>query len=289
VTRSKNTAPRIESFGGDAKAYDRYLDGPRGRLRFEAAFEHLSEAFPALRETSELRILDAGGGTGRMAVRLAQLGHRVRLLDPSPHMIDLARGRATAAGAEVGARLSWTLGAIGDPAADVGSGYDLVIAHNVLEYVADPGEAVQALADAGADGGYVSLLCANRLSQPLALARKGGDSASVRAAMGEHRFPTELFGGWRTEFDPRDLATLARDAGLHQLALRGVSVLGVSAASFGATPDEERAWLEIELRVGREEAYLGVARYLQCIARRGARADATPSIGNDGDGRLSGA
>ena len=43
-------------------------------------------------------ILDAGSGPGRYAVALAQAGHRVSLLDLSPHCLELAQEWARVAG-----------------------------------------------------------------------------------------------------------------------------------------------------------------------------------------------
>ncbi|MCM3925530.1 class I SAM-dependent methyltransferase [Frankia sp. AiPs1] len=42
------------------------------------------------------RVLDAGCGTGRVAIRLAELGHRCVGVDVDPSMLDVARDRSTA-------------------------------------------------------------------------------------------------------------------------------------------------------------------------------------------------
>jgi SAM-dependent methyltransferase len=42
------------------------------------------------------RVLDAGCGTGRVAIRLAELGHRCVGVDIDPSMLDVARDRSTA-------------------------------------------------------------------------------------------------------------------------------------------------------------------------------------------------
>lgn len=259
----------------DADAYERYLDSPGGQLRQAVAYAYLVEAVPGLGRraagplhTEGLRILDAGGGTGRLAVRLAALGHHVALLDPSPRMLELARERAGAADPEVGRRLAYLSGAIEDLPERAEGAYDLVTAHHVLEYVPDAQAAVSALARTVRPGGYASILCANRLSRPFRLLSADASPDAVRAALAAHRFPTELFGGWREEYSPEELAALVGCAGLEPVATFGVVVLGARTPEPTSGGDADAAWLQVEVEAGRERAYLGVARYIQCIARR---------------------
>ncbi|WP_235826472.1 class I SAM-dependent DNA methyltransferase [Candidatus Frankia alpina] len=65
----------------------------------EAAFCH--GLVPA-----ESRILDAGCGTGRVAIRLAELGHRCVGVDADPSMLEVARDRSAA--------VSWVLADLAD-------------------------------------------------------------------------------------------------------------------------------------------------------------------------------
>jgi len=55
-------------------------------LTMRSLKEHLSAA-PA-------HVLDVGGGPGRYAIALAQLGHRVTLLDAASGCLELARKKA---------------------------------------------------------------------------------------------------------------------------------------------------------------------------------------------------
>ena len=61
-----------ERFESGAAKYAAYLQTPEGRLRLDLAFANLQEFLPPA--TSGLRALDIGGGTGAIAVHLAQLG-----------------------------------------------------------------------------------------------------------------------------------------------------------------------------------------------------------------------
>ena len=74
------------------------------------------------------RVLDAGCGTGRVAIRLAELGHDVVGVDLDQRMLDEARAAAPA--------LNWVLADLAD--LDLaGPGFDLVVmAGNVMPLVA---------------------------------------------------------------------------------------------------------------------------------------------------------
>ena len=78
-------------------------------------------------------VLDVGCGTGFLALRLAELGHRVDGVDLSAQMIEQARGKAEQAALEIDFR-------VGD-AADLdcpGEAYDLVAARHVIWNLQDP-------------------------------------------------------------------------------------------------------------------------------------------------------
>ena len=60
---------------------------------------------PVLRRTGRAcDVLDIGGGTGGFAVRVAELGHRVTVVDPSPDALAALDRRAREGGVEVTGR-----------------------------------------------------------------------------------------------------------------------------------------------------------------------------------------
>src|SRR6266436_4504574 len=86
----------FERFRTGAAKYAAYLETPEGRLRLDLAFANLQDFLP--QATSSLRVLDRGGDTGANAVRLAQLGVHVTLLDGSLPMLEFAERAAQEAG-----------------------------------------------------------------------------------------------------------------------------------------------------------------------------------------------
>ncbi|MGZ4444180.1 MAG: class I SAM-dependent methyltransferase [Nocardioidaceae bacterium] len=76
------------------------------------------------------RVLDAGCGTGRVAVRLAALGHRVTGTDVDASMLAVARCAST--------DVTWVHGDLADLPAETGGPFDLVVlAGNVVPLLAE--------------------------------------------------------------------------------------------------------------------------------------------------------
>src|SRR6476619_4866540 len=125
----------IERFQTGAAKYAAYLQAPEGRLRLDLAFANLQEFLPHTTHSS--LALDLGCGTGALAVRLAQLGIHVTLLDSSPAMLDIAKNAARDAGVTDKVVLQH-----GDATqmADLyhAQSFDVILCHNLLEYCDDP-------------------------------------------------------------------------------------------------------------------------------------------------------
>jgi S-adenosylmethionine-dependent methyltransferase len=117
-----------------------------------------------------LDIVDVGGGTGGLAVRLAALGHNVTVVDPSPDALAAAQRRA----AEVSAAVTAVQGEAAYVDTVTGPDTaDLVICHNVLEYVDEPADAMAAIAKVLRPGAVVSVLAANAVAAVLHRALAG--------------------------------------------------------------------------------------------------------------------
>ena len=120
-----------------------------------------------------LDVLDIGGGTGGFAVRVAELGHRVTVVDPSPDALAALDRRA--AGEPASPTGSAAPGRPGQPArrwSGAGSA-DVVLCHGVLEVVDDPAAALATIAEVLRPGGTLSLLVTQRHAAVVARAMAG--------------------------------------------------------------------------------------------------------------------
>jgi S-adenosylmethionine-dependent methyltransferase len=117
-----------------------------------------------------LDIMDVGGGTGGLAVPFAALGHNVTVVDPSPDALAAAQRRA----AEAGARLTSVQGEAASLDSVAGAAAaDLIICHNVLEYVDSPADAMSAIARVLRPSATVSVLASNAVAAVLHRALAG--------------------------------------------------------------------------------------------------------------------
>jgi S-adenosylmethionine-dependent methyltransferase len=167
-----------------------------------------------------LDIVDVGGGTGGLAVPFAAEGHSVTVIDPSPDALAAAQRRA----AEAGARLTAVQG---DATSLEGVSADLVICHNVLEYVEEPADAMAAIARVLRPGATVSVLAANAVAAVLHRAL-AGRFAEARQLLAEQN-PREQ--NPREQKAPRRftlpaLVALIEGAGLRAGQAHGLRIFG---------------------------------------------------------------
>ena len=162
---------------------ERKRDGSRSSLVGDVLTEVIA-ARAAQAGRTALDIVDVGAGTGGFAVSMASLGHRVTVVDPSPDALAAARWRAAEAGVtltEVQGEATDLPALVGEPGVGDG-GADLVICHNVLEYVDSPSAALAAVARVLRPGGTVSVLAANTVAAVLQRAL-AGKYAEARAML----------------------------------------------------------------------------------------------------------
>src|SRR4051794_15324636 len=167
----------LERFRTGAAKYATYLGTPEGRLRIDLALANLQDFLP--QDPRALLALDIGGGTGAIALRLAGLGLQVTSLDASLPMLDLARLATQEAG--VTDRITLKHGDAAQLATLFeAESFDLIVCHNVLEYVEDPCAVLQSAARAlRYPSGILSLLVRNQAGEVLKAAIQSGDLAAA--------------------------------------------------------------------------------------------------------------
>src|SRR5437764_12431059 len=110
----------------------------RTGVRTAVVWDYLTATLDELGQAgTTLRVLDAGGGTGGFAVPLAELGHHVTVVDPSPDSLAALDRRAAESGTS--GQVQAVQGDVAGLADVVEAGsVDLVLCHSVLEVVDDP-------------------------------------------------------------------------------------------------------------------------------------------------------
>jgi S-adenosylmethionine-dependent methyltransferase len=158
------------------------------------AFANLQDFLP-LQAKPSLCALDLGCGTGATAVRLARLGINVTLLDSSPAMLDMAKSAAREAG--ISGKIVLKLGDAAELTNLFPAGsFDVILCHNVLEYLDDPIAvlcgAARALRDSSA---ILSILVRNRAGEVFKAAIQAGDLAVAENNLTAEWGQESLYGG----------------------------------------------------------------------------------------------
>ncbi len=255
-------------FANDASRYAAYLETPEGRLRADLAFANLQEFLPASAGANSLRALDLGCGTGSTGVRLARLGIHVTLLDSSAAMLALAeRGMAEA---RVSNKITVKHADVSQltDIFQIGS-FDVVLCHNLLEYVDDPGAvlrgAVRVMRDSSA---MLSVLVRNQAGEVLKAALQAGNLGVADQNLTAEWGQESLYGGGVRLFTPEALETILKEASFTINARRGVRVIAdYLPAQISRSAEYERI-LALERKLGKRWEFFGVARYLHYLASR---------------------
>ena len=256
-----------ERFQNGAEDYAAYLETPEGRLRTDLAFGNLEDFLPRLQAGKSLCALDVGCGTGATAVRLARLGMHVTLLDSSPAMLDIAKRTVEEAG--VAGRVVLQHG----DAAQLtnlfrAASFDVILCHNVLEYLDHPIAvlcgAARALRDSSA---ILSVLVRNRAGEVLKAAIQAGDLVVAKNNLTAEWGQESLYGGRVRLFTSDSLQALLKAASLAVIAERGVRVFADYLPSRISRSAEYERILELERELSCRPEYAAVARYAQCFAR----------------------
>jgi S-adenosylmethionine-dependent methyltransferase len=263
-------------FDAGAEAWVAYNRQPLGRIRCEVTWHNLACHLPAIPDPGHPPlVLDAGGGSGELALRLVQHGYRVCLLDHAPAMLDQARRAAGGLPPQARARLSLCSLAVGDALASFGpASFDVVTCHTVLEYLPDPRAIVGDLAGLLRESGLLSVSCVNRHAEALRRVSVQTDPAetpAAPAAIDGDAFCAALFDLPGTAYTSEEVAAWLTDAGLGVVACYGVRAFADYVASDCLEePAFYDALLGLELAAASCAPYCLLARYVHLIARKPA-------------------
>lgn len=219
----------------------------------------------------DARVLDCGGGSGRFAVPLAAAGASVTVVDVSVDALATLRRRAVEAG--VADRIVPVQGdvenlptALAELPAHAGdsAGFDLVLAHGILEVVDALPETFAAIAAAVRPGGLLSVLIGNPVAAVLARALAGDLAGAER----ELAVPDDETG----RPGPGTARRLCASHGLVIEQAHGVGVFRdlVPGAALDL-PGARDALARLEAACARRSPFAEIAGRVHLLARRPVR------------------
>ena len=237
-------------------------------MRADLVFANLQDFLSLPQTKKPMYALDVGCGTGAAAARLARLGFHVTQLDSSQAMLDVARRTAE----ETGVTNSVTL-RHGDAAQLTNlfpaASFDVVLCHNILEYVDDPATVLRSAARLLRDtSAILSIVVRNQAGEVFKAAIQAGDLAAAEANLTAEWGFESLYGGRVRLFTPSGVQAMLNAESLTSIAERGVRVLADYLPPRISRSSEYARILELERKLGSRPQYAAVARYTHCLARR---------------------
>jgi 2-polyprenyl-6-hydroxyphenyl methylase/3-demethylubiquinone-9 3-methyltransferase len=173
------------------------------------ACRHFARNAKALDCLNGLRVLDIGCGGGLLSEPLARIGATVVGVDPADANIAAARLHAQ----EEAVALDYRVGTA-EALADAGERFDVVLAMEVVEHVADVNLFVRRCAEMVQPGGLMIVATLNRTLKSFALAIIGAEYVLGWLPRGTHR--------WDRFVTPNELEIALELGGLRLIDERGV-------------------------------------------------------------------
>jgi len=251
----------------EASAYDaKYDENPFFIRVYEpVTWDNIRRFLPPL----PAQVLDAGGGTGRWTVVLAQMGYKVTLTDISQGMLDVARAKIEAAG--LAGQVTILRQDIRDMSALDAESFDLVLSEgDPVSYCEDHTAAIRELARVARVGAHVIVSADSRAVVLFSLNDLDFDTTETGLRTGQMK--------WRGEEDaiiyPVHAFTVSELSGLFEAnGLRVVRALG-KPVFFGRLEPEVRVKIladealtrrlvELECRYGDDPGWSGSGGHLE--------------------------
>ncbi|MCP4525237.1 MAG: methyltransferase domain-containing protein [Aestuariibacter sp.] len=234
----------------------------RIRLKVEISnlFRHVGQ--------SGLKILDAGGGNGYACIPFAQNGCQVVVADYSEAM--LIDGQRLMSELGLDKNVSFVLTRLKDLSnAIYDQDFDVVLCHNVLQYVESIPVVLQSILQPLKSQGVVSIICMNRYSIAYHQAFLHDDLQAAKAAIGATETNT-IFGSTARALDVDEMVKLLEGLGCVIQADYGVRcMLDYWGDNERKTEPNTVAQLEeLELALSAKYPYKLLARFFQVIAQK---------------------
>jgi 2-polyprenyl-6-hydroxyphenyl methylase/3-demethylubiquinone-9 3-methyltransferase len=193
---------------GPFRPLHRFNPARVGFIRDHAAAHH-GRSPQTDRPLDGLALLDIGTGGGLVAEPMVRLGAQVTGIDPSAKNIGIAGAHAAAMGLEITYRA-----ASAERLAEEGAGFDIVLALEVVEHVADLGAFMGAASQLVRPGGICITATLNRTARAYALAIIGAEYVMAWLPRGTH--------DWNKFVTPAELTAAMKASGLRAKTVSGI-------------------------------------------------------------------
>jgi ubiquinone/menaquinone biosynthesis C-methylase UbiE len=202
-------------FNDNSKTYDHSEKTLEGRLHRELEWAGIIKNL--LPKDKGIRILDAGGGTGRISLPLAKLGYQVTLCDLSPGMLAVARRKVQEEG---------LVNRVDIKEADIASmpffdeSFDIVICLHGAFCNADSLKAAEELTRVLKRGGVILVDTLSRYWAAINVLNDDPDM-SLKLLKSERNHAYDVHGDWQMVFSPEEFQGLFDQNGIKNIKIYG--------------------------------------------------------------------
>lgn len=211
----------------------------------------------AAHDAADYSVTDLGGGTGTLAMSLAEAGHRVTVVDPSLDALASLQRRTAERG--LADRLQGIQGDAGNLIELLGpESTDVLVCHRTLEVIDEPATALAQMATAVRPGGVLSVVVAQRRAAVISQALQGHISSALQAIDDPSRF------------DLDEVLAMITEAGFQVAEIEGIGVLShhVPPAMIESEPGLADQLYALESRLSKDPAFRAVAAWAHIFAIR---------------------
>jgi S-adenosylmethionine-dependent methyltransferase len=255
----------VDALNAHVSGWKEWQETPWGRLRYRVAQANLQRHLPS----RPLRILDVGGGNGLDSIPLAAAGHHVTLLDFSEEMLGEARRSADANGAAE--RITPHYADFHElPALYPQPIFDVVLCHNLLQYIDDAAEMLRIVGQPLKPGGLLSVMASNRYSNAYRAALQQHDFVAAASQLDATSSFAQVFNLSVRAYAGEDIIPLLQEAGCTLLGHYGVRCVNdyIANNDLKADPTFFAQLEQLELAMTDKYPYYLLARFFQLVARK---------------------
>jgi SAM-dependent methyltransferase len=230
-------------------------------LRYRLEYRNISRHIG----NRSLSILDAGGGNAASAILFAEAGHTVTVVDFSTEMVDDGIRLVSEAGLE--SRISIFQADLADlPALFPEPSFDLILCHNVVQYLENPAAILGILAGCGFPGGLISMVTVNQYAEVYKAAIRELDLERAITQLVSERTRASIFDISMRKFSETEVIELLEVADYQPVGLYGLLCLTHWLPNEPKYDPAFFSTLEtLEYKIGNRFPYYLLARFYQVI------------------------
>ncbi|XKM13810.1 tRNA uridine 5-oxyacetic acid(34) methyltransferase CmoM [Orbaceae bacterium ac157xtp] len=231
----------------------------KGKIREVIVWQDIEKILSQYDTNKKLKILDAGGGQGQIACKLAKLGHEVTICDISSNMLDIARQQAE----NEKVTLNYLHSSIQILPDEYTSHFDIVICHAVLEWVSEPRLILDSLKRILKPQGYLSLMFYNYhglFFRTVTL----GNFGYVQSGLAKRKKKTLSPDYPR---NPDDVYQWLKELNLQIIQKTGIRVFHDYLVNKEKQQTRFDELLALEKQYCQQEPYINLARYIHVVSK----------------------